>query len=595
MSISNKQQKPNFGDNQGVWEYRTFDDELLGYSVRKPKPDGEKGFLPWSFQNNKWIPKWYKSETKPVYNCQLIKKHPDKSILIVEGEKAADAATKLLPDFVCVTWMGGGTSAGKIDTTHLEGKKVCVWPDNDKPGYAAAEKLKKRLKGIVSYLGVVNPKPLGVCEKWDLADFNPENDVIDLDMILLAIEEASKQIDDFEPIDPQTFPYLSRTGKIINTYENIEHLLNFYKISTRFNELRKEIEASIPYKKFTKANQAKLLLAEVTSLCNKNGVPRIDIPSWLMMVADKNAYNPVLEYLTSKKWDGICRKDKFFNTLECEDKEHRNFILERWMRGAVACGLSKNGQAHAGVLTLLGEQGNGKSMWIKKLIPEDLNLLLADYTFNPNNKDDVIASTKFWITELSEVASTVRRADVDALKSFLSRKIDVYRCPYDKADTEAPRKTAFVASVNDNQFLRDDTGNRRWWVIKTNNVDYEHDLDMQQVWAQFKYEYDQGKIHYLTREEIIQLNKTNEQYLPGSAVFEMIIECFRWDEPQRNLKASAIQVLYECGIETKGNNSLTREANKALQKLTGEKPIKIRGVYKYSVPRRNSDYKKLGY
>lgn len=593
MSITKKEQKPNFGDNEGVWEYRTVDNELLGYSVRKKKKNG-KSFIPWSFQNNEWIMKWYESEIKPIYNAQLLKKYPEKSILIVEGEKTADAATKLLPDFVCITWMGGSSSAGKIDVENLKGRKVCIWPDNDNPGFNAVEKIKKKLKGVASYVGVVDPKPLGVCKGWDLADFNDEKCEIDLDTILMFIEDAKNQLDDFEVVDILSFPFLSSKDKIINTYENIEHLLNFYKIQPRFNELRKEIEATIPHKNFTKANEAKLLLAEVTSLCNKNGVPRIDIPSWLMMIADKNSYNPVWDYLTSKSWDGICRKKDFFQTIEVDDASNRDFILERWMRGAVASGISKSGLAHHGVLTILGKQGCGKSSWIKKLTPLNLKLALPDFTFNPHDKDLIITATKYWITELSEVASTHRKADVDALKSFISRDLDTYRCPYDRADTEAPRKTAFVATVNDNEFLKDDTGNRRWWVIEAKSLNYLHDLDMQQVWAQFHDEVKKGEIFHLTSNEIQQLNKTNEQYLPTSSIFEMISERFAWEEPERNLRASATQVLYECGVDTKGNNILTKEANKALKKLTGEKSKKHGGVFKYSLPRLNPRYQKLG-
>ncbi len=396
---------------------------------------------------------------------------------------------------------------------------------------------------------------------------------------------------EFVPMDPKTFPYLSAKERILNTYENIEHLLDFYKIYPRFNELRREIEADIFYKNFTQANKTNLLLAEITSLCNKNNVPRIDLPAWLMMIADKNAYNPVLKYINSIPWDGICRKQEFFNTIETDDRKHRDFIIERWMRGAVATGISKNGLAHHGVLTLLGDTGNGKSSWIKKLVPEHLNLLMGDYVFNPQSVDDRIDATKFWITELSEVAGTVSKSDMNALKSFLTTKIDTYRCPYDRASTQAPRKTAFAASVNDAQFLRDETGNRRWWIIETKNIDFEHTINMQQVWAQFKHEYDNGAIYYLTRDEINKLHDVNEQYRPESAIYESIMDRYRWDDPTRPLRSSATQVLYECGIpHPAGNSSITKEANRALQKITGEKPKKITGIYKYSLPSLNPLY-----
>ncbi len=587
--------KPNFGENQGVWEYYDKDNNLLGYTVRKKTKTGKR-FEPWSFQNNEWVMKWYESNAKPIYNTPLLVQYPDKPVLIVEGEKAADAASRLLPNYVCVSWMGGSGSAGKADLSLFVGRKVCLWPDNDVAGYKAMDKLEGRLKGIASQIGIINPELFGFPEKWDLGDFDEKQGIIDWEMILLALENVwnKKSQKEFELIDPKTFPYLGLTGKIINTYENVGHLLDFYKINVRFNELRREIEADIPHKNFTKSNKAKLLLAEVTSLCNKNGVPRIDLPSWLIMLADNNAYNPVCEYINSKPWDGVCRKQEFFNTIEADNNKHRDFIMERWMRGAVASGTSKIGMAHSGVLTLLGKTGNGKSSWLKKLVPAELNLLLADFVFNPHNKDDNITATKFWITELAEASGTIKLSNSDALKAFITRAIDVFRSPYDRVDTESPRKTCLVASVNDPWFLKDDTGNRRWWVIETKEADYEHKLDMQQIWAQFKNEYEQGALYYLTKEEINIINEINEMYRPSTSIYEAIVDRFCWDEPYRNLRIAANQVLYECGYQDlKGNSALTKEANRVLQQLTGEKSIKYGGLYKYKLPRLNPHYRQI--
>lgn len=563
-----------------IWEYRNLDDRLLCYVVRINKSTGKKTFFPLCYTKNGFVQQFPKNLPKPLYGLQKLKK--DGTILLVEGEKAADAAQKLLPDYICMAWMGGASNSDKFDKRHLADRDVIFWPDNDDPGQKAAQKVKKHLQDTAKSIRIIDVQNLNLPAKWDLADYNNDFD----------LHDVLKPPTDFIFINPETFPFQTEKGRPVNTYENVEHLLNFYNIKVKFNELRKEIEADIPTKQFTKANHQKLILAEVTSLCNKNNVPRADVPQWLTMIADSHAYNPIKDYLTTP-WDGVCRKQAFFNTIKSSNPQHRDFILERWMRGAVACGLSVNGLAHPGVLTLLGEQGNGKSAWIKKLLPPELNLLLPDYTFNPNNKDDVISCTKYWIAELSEVASTVRRADTDALKSFISRNIDVYRHPYAPADTEAPRKTCFVASVNDHHFLKDDSGSRRWWVIDTLETDYNHNLDMQQVWAQFKHEYEQGLIYHLTRDEIKQINELNETYRPESTIFESIAECFDWKEPSRHLRMTATQVLYECGYKDLKSGYSIKEANRSLQKLTGEKPKKIRGVYKYYLPRKNPSYLKI--
>ena len=588
MIISNNEQKPSFGDNEGVWEYRTFDNELLGYSVRKKKGDGKR-FVPWSFQDNEWVMRWYDSDIKPIYNAQLLKIYPEKSVLIVEGEKTADAATKLLPDFVCVTWMGGSSSAGKIDTQFLEGRKVCIWPDNDEPGYKAAEKIKSKLKNIASYVGVVNPKNLGVDEKWDLADYDENYGLIDWDTIVFALECAGNKKDELELIDSSSFPLLSAKGNPINAYENLDHLLKFYGMTTRYNTIKKDIEVDIPHKNFTKANKAKLILTELISLCIKNNVPRIDIPQWLMMIADQNYYNPVDQYLKSKPWDGISRINDFLNTIDCDDLALRNLLVSRWMIGAIAAGLSVQGLAPPGVLTICGPQYCGKSSWFKSLLPNGSDLLLADYSLNPSDKDLIRTATRFWLTELSEVDAAVRKSDVSAMKSFLTRTLDVYRCPYDRADTEAPRNTAFVATVNDPQFLRDTSGNRRWWVLEVNKLNAEHNLDMQQVWAEFYNIYLNGQTYHLEKDEFEMLNITNKKHTTPSSMEEILKQKFNWHEPMRTLKMTATEVLNLCGFDIRNNKGeQIKECHRLLRELTNELPKTIRGNTIYYLPPINN-------
>jgi putative DNA primase/helicase len=309
------------------------------------------------------------------------------------------------------------------------------------------------------------------------------------------------------------------------------------------------------------------------------------------MISDNNSYNPVKEYILSFPWDGIGRINDFINTLECHNNRIRDILVYRWMIGAVAVGLSKTGLAHPGVLTLLGKQYCGKSSWFLSLLPPDSDLCLGDYNLNPADKDSVRTATRFWLTELSEVDGAVRKSDVSAMKSFLTRKLDVYRCPYDRADTEAPRNTAFVATVNDDKFLKDTTGNRRWWIVDVIKANAEHGLNMQQVWAEFYHYYLEGHGFHLTKEEFNLLMDNNEDHTVVSTIEELIRDRYMWEETCYR-KCSATQVLFECEFNSNGNlkGNDMKECHRILRLLTNEKPKIIRGVSTYLLPRLNPRY-----
>ena len=113
-----------------------------------------------------------------IYNCHLLNKSPRKPVLIVEGEKTADAGQKIFgKDFVVVSWLGGTGSATKANWSKLAGRDVVIWPDNDQPGYKAADEISDEMKRIgVRTLRVVDKGVLsaGFPTKWDIADALPE-------------------------------------------------------------------------------------------------------------------------------------------------------------------------------------------------------------------------------------------------------------------------------------------------------------------------------------------------------------------------------------------------------------------------------------
>lgn len=566
MSITNNEQKPNFnifGANEGIWEYRTFDSELLGYSVRKKKGVGKR-FEPWTFQEGKWINKWHDSPTKPVYNCPDLKAHPQKLVLVVEGEKTADAAALMFPDYVVITWLGGSSSAQKIDTQHLAGRTIYIWPDNDAPGLKAQASLHKVLSPIAANVYCINVETLGVGKGWDLADFEHEHGEIDFDMILMAMNDSRNSIKEIGD-----FPMLSANNKPLNMPENFEHIAQHYGISLRFNIITKKVDAKIPHSNFSITNKDRLTVVEFERLAAMHGIPRTNVDSWLLWIADRHRYNPVKEWIKSKPWDGIKRFHDFAETIESTDNNLKNILLRRWMIGAVAVAYIEEGGVPHGVLTFVGKTGVGKSSWIKKLVPQELKLMLCDYDFDPFNKDHRIEITSSWLSEMGEAGGTHKSTNIDALKNFIIKLYDYYRVPYGRAVTEAPRNTAFLASLNNDKFLRDLTGNRRWWTINALKMDYEHSFDMQQVWAEIENYYLNGEQYHLAQEEMAALNSSNEDFMMIQPLEERLLTSYDM-ESKGTRYITCTEILMELGYD-KPTESETRKLAAVLSKMEVQK------------------------
>jgi len=186
------------------YAYRDKKGDLLFYTLRlsDKKDPSYKAVLPLSYgywkgnSNQKWAFKQYASTNRPLYNLHTLYQNPTKEVLVVEGEKAADAAKEYFPDHICITWSGGCGAVSKTDWSPLTGREVLVWPDNDKAGFKAADAISSELrKQGVKKLQVVQQEQLqNFPEKWDLADELPK-DVTKQKIKDISLMSKSKAID----------------------------------------------------------------------------------------------------------------------------------------------------------------------------------------------------------------------------------------------------------------------------------------------------------------------------------------------------------------------------------------------------------------
>ncbi len=158
-----------------VFTYRDAAGEVLGHICRFEEPGGGKVYQPLTYcrESDKGRCEWrWKGwlEPRPLYGLDRLAARPDAVVIVTEGEKAADAATKLLPDHVAVTSPNGSKSAGKAQWGALARRHVVIWPDADEPGADYAKTVARCLKAVSAASVAIITPPSGVAEGWDAAD-----------------------------------------------------------------------------------------------------------------------------------------------------------------------------------------------------------------------------------------------------------------------------------------------------------------------------------------------------------------------------------------------------------------------------------------
>jgi len=344
--------------------------------------------------------------------------------------------------------------------------------------------------------------------------------------------------DDAEALDGELIPALNKldlavehefqrsaSGRFLNTKDNISGVLQTHGVDVRYNVIKKRMEIDIPNTKFIADMKDEASLIEIEDRCINMGIPHTKVRDYLKILARE--YNPVKEWIDSIPWDGHTRMQGFLNSLVTHDSNQlKEMLMRKWLISCLAAAYEENGVELEGILVLQGAQGLGKTLWFKRLCDYDRGWLLEGATLNPSDKDSVKRAVSHWIVELGEIESTFKKSDIDQLKAFVTAKTDELRLPYDRAFTTYQRRTAFYASVNAREFLTDTSGNRRFWVLAVKDIDVNHGVDMQQLWAEVKETmYIKGqKNWFLSPDEREMLNESNEIYRTQSSVEDLLLE-----------------------------------------------------------------------
>lgn len=524
-------------------------------------------------------------------------------IFLVEGEKDVDTWRRLgksaisLPD--------GKDSKWREEYAHVfSGKHVYIIQDNDTPGKKYAQRMASTLKPIVAAVKVLDLTKVwaGLPEKGDTTDLIEYmgEEAGTLAILKLAQNEEVWEQGGFS--SPTMNPQEARNGRAYNedhrlTLEATRQALDDLGISVRYNQLLKITEVTGLPEVYSKENAANVLpayLMDYLRSCKYKGVSRQAIDDYLVCISDWNRYNPVKEYLLKDVWDKISRFPEVYRILGVSNPKYKTYI-RKWFIQCVALALNDEQKPVGadGVLVLQGEQGLAKTSFFRIMSPFP-QWFVEGAVLDVNSKDSIMTALSGWITELGELDSTLKK-EQSSIKAFVTRAQDKIRYPYARTDAISPRRTSFCGTVNPADYLKDDTGNRRYWTIHVTNIDKKalFSLDrnfVAQLWRETYQMYLADKEGFrLTDEEMRELQVDNREFeqslqyeMEISALLDYSMPVSQWEWWSAAEFAAII-------------NADARKVGKALAKIVRDNPPGantkeqrfLHGTPQYLLPKRH--------
>jgi predicted P-loop ATPase len=516
----------DYSDNQKVVRYEWPD---------PTKPKGyDKTYRQFHLDpNGKKI--WKKGDARwPAYRIdevvEALKTVPDGEpivILMPEGEKNVELARSIR--VASVTLQGSNWSDTEIqkmlETLRATGKNIIlgVLRDNDDTGIKKSKGVWLVARHIQFPCIVIDPTAMwaDIPEKGDIQQFL-EN--MEADEFLIQVESEIFKAGNPEPLPAKTHTQdlqpdsssdkilaapvensaLQSDSKLIQDYNKLSA---FFGDRIRLNKLSKRIEIN---GKPVSIDRAKIQLATKYGILARSG--RDDLQDILMELAHQNEYSPIEEYLQSLPQPE--------NTTILDNLAERYFganlpIYQSFMRrtliSAVARALSPGCKVDT-ALILQGDQGFQKSTFFKILAG---GIYFDDSLGAVSDKDERLKMHRAWFVEWSELETIFSRRDVSATKAFLSSSVDALRPPYHRDTQDFPRASIIVGSTNKDEFLSDETGNRRFWVIPVKKkIDVELlAQERDAIWAAAVLAYKSGEKWWLTPEEDDFLAEANQGWL----------------------------------------------------------------------------------
>ncbi len=521
---------------------------------------------------------------------------PGTPLFFTEGAKKADAL--IAKGYVAINingvygWRGtnkkqGKTALSDFEDIALAGRDIILLFDSDIRTNANVKGALRRFKAFLEgKKAFVIPVLLPPSEdgKTGVDDwFASGKTATDLDQLINYFSV-------FSPDLGQSRKRNWTTEEIIDTYED-------WNYRFALNDMNDTIEVN--GERFTDTRE-NILQARLRD----EGIPVTHGLNAIHVMGNKNRYHPLKAYLESLEWDGGDHI-KLLATYFADKEGMFPTWLRRWLIGAVAKVMS-DGASQNFMLVLATEaddkrgQGKGKSYFTRWICP--LDRYFTEAYINPESKDCRLNLIRYWIWEAGELGAITRKADREALKSFISMQTVEDRMSYGKYNTEKPAVTSFIGTINDEGggFLNDPTGSRRYVVSTITGIDWDYiGLDKNQIWAQAYHLYKSGEPWMLTEDEQNQRDQVNAAYQVEEPMESLVLTKFEIDSEKRDnqfwwLTSAEILEHLELdpthrGLVTRLASVLKREGLEKTNQVVAERPRKkrVKGRYWQGIKIRN--------
>jgi putative DNA primase/helicase len=323
--------------------------------------------------------------------------------------------------------------------------------------------------------------------------------------------------------------YLPTINNIVLVLENDPGLKNCFRLNEF--EHRETIAKDLPWRKVGKRDtymtdtDASNLRHYLELIYGINSVLKID--DALAIVQRRHMYHPVREYLEACEWDDIKRAETIMiRYLGAADTDYIKGVTRKWLLACVTR-IMEPGCKFDELIVIVGDQGIGKSTLIRKLGGK----WFSDSFTTVQGKDALEQLQGAWIIEMPEL-SAMRKAEVEQVKHFTGKQEDRFRVAYGKRIENFPRQCIFAGTTNNENFLKDLTGNRRFWPITTDmerateNLFNQLDKDtVKLIWAEVMTWYMMGEHLHLEgllkmdAEEVVKLHMELDERIGALQVY----------------------------------------------------------------------------
>lgn len=553
------------GDPIRSFKYLNGDGRLLGYVCRFLRSTGGsiEMTLTWcrNVEDDSRAWRWIQFPPKrPIYGWERVAKRENKIALLVHDEWAVEELRQqggaTFAGYEPITWPGGRTKIGEVDWSPLRGQVVFVWMPHSAERFKVAQGdpqsgeliplekqpwrvLARRLQETLREFGAIVPCILEaqtteeLPDQWDAIrafdtgwDAPKLGEWIDAHLGPAAEVKTANALATPSPASGgdhwmRTLIRKDGTGALQAELHNVRLILSHHEAwrdVIYLDEFAHTIlKAKAPPFQGGEAGEwsdtdDSMAADWLSSTCGILKLRTSLVAEAVQTVAKLKAKNPLQAHLRGLKWDKTPRIDTWLRTYlnagpitedmseaECASMERYLGIVGRlWLMGAVKRALQP-GCKFDYMLILEGLQGLGKSS-VMAIIG---GAWAMDTPFSLNDKEGLENIRGKWLIEVAELDS-FNKAESSAAKSFFSRQVDRFRLPYAKRSLDFKRSCAFGGTVNEGEYFRDATGNRRYWPVHCPGRGYDREAlvrDRDQLLAEAVFRIGEGEQHWPSKDE----------------------------------------------------------------------------------------------